>query len=128
MSNYSEKLKDPRWQKKRLEIFKRDNWACQFCGDTTQTLHVHHLLYHSGHLPWEYDESELITLCEYCHDIESNFRKEVEVELLKSLLLSKFSVNDIQELSVVVNSATSELVEFVKSKYIKIEFQNGIGE
>lgn len=27
---YAEKLKDPRWQKRRLEIFERDDWTCQF--------------------------------------------------------------------------------------------------
>jgi len=26
MSAYSEKLKDPRWQKKRLEVFQRDGF------------------------------------------------------------------------------------------------------
>jgi hypothetical protein len=25
---YSDKLKDPRWQKKRLQIMERDNWCC----------------------------------------------------------------------------------------------------
>jgi 5-methylcytosine-specific restriction endonuclease McrA len=30
-SKYSEKLRDPRWQKKRLEIFQRDNFICQNC-------------------------------------------------------------------------------------------------
>lgn len=33
MSEYKEKLKDPRWQKKRLQIFERDDWCCQKCGD-----------------------------------------------------------------------------------------------
>ena len=28
-SDYSEKLKDPRLQKKRLQILERDNWTCQ---------------------------------------------------------------------------------------------------
>lgn len=31
---YAKKLMDPRWQKKRLEIFKRDGWKCQNCGLT----------------------------------------------------------------------------------------------
>ncbi len=26
---YASKLKDPRWQKKRLEILQRDDFACQ---------------------------------------------------------------------------------------------------
>lgn len=42
-SAYSEKLKNPRWQKKRLEIFERDGWKCRACQDEKSTLHVHHL-------------------------------------------------------------------------------------
>lgn len=40
-SEYLEKLKDPRWQKRRLEIFQRDEFTCQVCFDTESTLHVH---------------------------------------------------------------------------------------
>ena len=67
--SYSEKLKDPRWQKKRLEILERDKWACRGCGDKTATLHVHHGYYERGKLPWEYDNWSLKTLCESCHDL-----------------------------------------------------------
>ena len=28
---YYRKLRDPRWQKRRLEIFARDDWTCQGC-------------------------------------------------------------------------------------------------
>jgi len=42
---YSEKLKDPRWQKKRLKVLERDNWECKQCGEKEETLHIHHLLY-----------------------------------------------------------------------------------
>lgn len=45
---YKEKLKDPRWQKKRLEIFDRDGWKCVECGDKDSTLNVHHIFYLSG--------------------------------------------------------------------------------
>ena len=55
MTTYSEKLKDPRWQKKRLEIFERDNWACKKCGDTDTTLHLHHLEYQNCD-PWDCDK------------------------------------------------------------------------
>lgn len=70
MANYSEQLKDPRWQKKRLEILNRDNFTCQVCGsglDGGKPLNVHHLSYKANLLPWEYPESLLITLCEECH-------------------------------------------------------------
>lgn len=69
---YSEKLKDPRWQKKRLEILKRDDFTCQWCGDKANTLHVHHLEYHKGRDPWNYDDDCLITLCVNCHECEAD--------------------------------------------------------
>lgn len=65
--SYSEKLKDPRWQRKRLEILSRDNYKCQMCGNTSRTLHVHHLFYKYGVEPWDYDNDTLVTLCEKCH-------------------------------------------------------------
>lgn len=68
---YSKKLKDPRWQKKRLQIFDRDKWCCQVCDDDTSTLNVHHLEYQKGLEPWEYKDEELITVCEYHHAIIS---------------------------------------------------------
>jgi hypothetical protein len=37
---YLEKLKDPRWQKRRLEILQRDNWYCQRCYNDSQTLNI----------------------------------------------------------------------------------------
>lgn len=68
--SYEEKLKDPRWQKKRLEIMERDKFTCQVCergiNDGTP-LNVHHLVYDKEKEPWEYASSDLITLCERCH-------------------------------------------------------------
>jgi hypothetical protein len=70
---YKEKLLDPRWQKKRLEILQRDNFTCQMCGDTKSTLQVHHKLYIKGNDPWEYPNLMLITLCGDCHEHETHF-------------------------------------------------------
>lgn len=69
-SSYAEKLKDPRWQRKRLEIMKRDNFTCQDCRSETKTLNVHHRLYIPGIEPWNYPDYLLITLCEECHKKE----------------------------------------------------------
>ena len=73
--SYAELLKDPRWQKKRLEIMQRDNFTCQHCLATGKSLQVHHLVYEKGKKPWEYEDDELITLCENCHqeETEKNF-------------------------------------------------------
>lgn len=64
---YSEKLKDPRWQKKRLEILSRDNYKCTVCN-STENLHVHHGYYSGRKEPWKYDDISLHTLCNDCHD------------------------------------------------------------
>lgn len=64
---YAEKLKDPRWQKRRLEVLSRDNFKCQLCGDEKSTLHVHHNKYKDN--PWDIEASELITFCKHCHSV-----------------------------------------------------------
>jgi len=63
MSN--DAYKDPRWQKKRLQILERDQWKCLACSDSQNTLHVHHF-YYDGE-PWDVPDSALQTLCEQCH-------------------------------------------------------------
>lgn len=82
---YIEKLKDPRWQKMRLQILERDNWTCQDCGETTVTLNVHHRYYLRNADPWEYPEKALITLCEDCHERETEYRPEADQLLLRVL-------------------------------------------
>lgn len=67
---YAEKLKDPRWQKKRLEIFERDNWQCVICKNDSNTLHVHHISYEYGVEPWDYENINFKTLCDKCHKDE----------------------------------------------------------
>src|SRR6266436_2180757 len=66
-SAYAQKLRDPRWQKKRLEIMQRDEFVCTACGDTESTLNVHHRFYQNGKDPWDYPDWSLVTLCESCH-------------------------------------------------------------
>lgn len=79
---YAEKLLDPRWQKKRLEILSRDKFMCQMCGDTESTLHVHHIAY-QGNNPWDTNSNLLITLCKDCHDLEGTNFKDLTTELIK---------------------------------------------
>ncbi|MGF6636791.1 HNH endonuclease [Paraburkholderia sp. MM6662-R1] len=67
-NDYAEKLRDPRWQRRRLEIMQRDNFACTECGDTESTLNVHHRRYIRGVEPWDCPTAMLVTLCERCHE------------------------------------------------------------
>jgi 5-methylcytosine-specific restriction endonuclease McrA len=66
---YAEKLRDPRWQKKRLKILERDKWTCLACGSTKKTLEVHHAKY-AGEDPWDTPDGFLVTLCGACHGQE----------------------------------------------------------
>lgn len=74
---YSEKLKDPRWQRKRLEIMERDDFSCKICMDCESTLNVHHSYYGKGLDPWDYDSEYLMTLCEECHKDVEQKREEI---------------------------------------------------
>ena len=64
--SYKDQLKDKRWKKLANKIRKRDNYTCQKCG-SHKHLQVHHKKYIKGRLAWEYDESNLVTLCSECH-------------------------------------------------------------
>ena len=74
---YAEKLKDPRWQRRRLEVLERDNFTCELCGATHKTLHVHHGYYANDMDPWDYAMSSLHCVCEDCHDVADATRVEL---------------------------------------------------
>lgn len=69
---YQEYLKREEWKAKRIEILDRDEYACRNCG-SREELQVHHRQYHRDKVtkeilpPWKYDEENLITLCQTCH-------------------------------------------------------------
>lgn len=66
---YWKKLKDPRWQKLRLEVMQEAKFTCKMCRSKTETLAVHHINYRKGAEPWEHDLGELACLCEPCHKL-----------------------------------------------------------
>lgn len=73
---YYEKLKDPRWQKKRLEVMEKAEFRCSLCMDDTSTLNVHHKEYFKGKEPWDYEAEQLVCLCEDCH---ANIHEEIDI-------------------------------------------------
>lgn len=110
---YAKKLTDPRWQKRRLEIFERDGFACQLCGDTESTLHVHHKHYlpvydkdtnpddwaeiSTFDEPWMADDAALVTLCKDCHADETSGLKDVMGRINRTLResFSSFELEDL---------------------------------
>lgn len=67
--SYSQKLKSPKWQKKRLEVLSRDEFKCTLCGNDQLTLHVHHHSYEKTRNPWDSPLEELTTYCHVCHEM-----------------------------------------------------------
>lgn len=96
--NYLDKLRNPLWQKKRLEIFNRDNWQCRECGRNNVTLNVHHLIY-EGNNPWDTQDKHLKTLCETCHEEESFHRPKFEKSLLNAIRAKGFVFHELSSIT-----------------------------
>lgn len=93
--DYAKLLKDPRWQRKRLEILQRDNFTCQYCGSTDKSLHIHHNFYDMDKLPWEYDNDCLITLCDRCHESATEEKNELYLGFLQTRdLMREYGFSD----------------------------------
>jgi Zn finger protein HypA/HybF involved in hydrogenase expression len=73
--SYFDLLRDPQWQKKRLEVMQRATFKCEQCEDGKSTLNVHHSYYEKGLMPWEYPDESLHCLCEPCHQEAERIRK-----------------------------------------------------
>jgi len=101
--NYSLKLKDPRWQKKRLEILQRDEFECTYCGDKESEIHVHHSYYEFGKEIWEYESDTLYTLCSECHYKHSLCQRSIKEHIRKLHYDSLYEFNDIAEFCSMMN-------------------------
>lgn len=130
-SDYSKKLLDPRWQKKRLEILNRDNWCCQICGDDQNTLHVHHRRYIPNREPWDIPNELLATLCAACHESETN-ELEPAVHDLVAMVKEKFFSSSVQQLAEAFHAleihyecgVTASVIKYHlcdKDRYLKLE-------
>lgn len=109
MSNYSDKLKSPKWQKKRLEILQRDNFTCCNCGDTERTLHVHHESYIKGKEPWDYPNKNFTTLCDMCH--ENNHLLKTEFEKFAYKLLFSTEMRALPKICIDIKELANTLLK-----------------
>ncbi len=100
-AEYAAKFKDPRWQRKRLEIMERDQFACVKCGDKDSTLNVHHKFYEFGQAPWEYPPCALVTLCEVCHQDEDEYRRELPQQFFETFASKGWLNSEMSDLIVV---------------------------
>ena len=84
MKSYTDKLKDSRWQRKRLETLQDAGWKCESCGKREEVeLHVHHKRYLHNRQPWEYERKDLAVLCDCCHEMAHGLDKKRKAMLAK---------------------------------------------
>lgn len=115
--SYLEKLKNPKWQKKRLEILQRDEFKCRNCNDDDSCLQIHHLVYNNCD-PWEYENRHLITLCEKCHkkeEFEKSFTN-MGVDYLTSI---GFLRSDISKITCFLSNKTDSMTDIETFEYFK---------
>lgn len=121
---YYELLKDPRWQKKRLEIFQRDDWQCRWCFTGEVTLNVHHTYYQRGAAPWEYPDHALLTLCESCH-AKITDRRRVLDQLIARITTVPFGADYLEQL---IGYAAAFASHVATSDVIRVRSQDeGVG-
>lgn len=102
---YTEKLRHPLWQKRRLEILSRDHFTCTLCGDKDTELHIHHNYYTDNTEPWEYQDDALTTHCRHCHAVVET---EKTVGRTVVLVAKKVPYNDNSLMSLFAMSEDAE--------------------
>lgn len=78
------------WRKYRNLVFERDNWTCQFCGESSRIwLQVHHIDYDLTNG----DEYNLLTLCSSCNT-KFNYDREYWRKACLDIVKTKPSLDD----------------------------------
>ena len=117
---YGEKLRDPRWQRKRLEIMNRDKFRCTICNSSSSELHVHHGYYERNLDPWEYDDDTLLTVCHACHEEAENVR----VTLIKRIAKLGHGIScELERLCCVLQGIDSEIASDAVSQLTEVILQ-----
>lgn len=110
---YLELLQDLRWDDKRKQILKRDNWTCQYCGTSDTELQVHHMWYETNTLPWDYEDWALITLCKFCHEAEE-FEKNFKYSSIEYLMTIGFLARDVSDLVRIFSQCLADETDMLK--------------
>ena len=81
--NYADKLRDPRWQKRRLQVLEAANFRCEDCRRGDLPLEVHHCAYPAGKMPWQCPPELLMAVCESCHDSRQRLENALREDMGK---------------------------------------------
>jgi len=118
---FLEAYRDPKWQKKRLEVLELAGWECSDCGSNEDTLHVHHTYYEKDKKPWEYPIESLHCLCEDCH------KKAQDINTLLKRQLGKIGLQDPIQLLYYAMALEAQEYPMVITDVFDYEFALGVG-
>jgi hypothetical protein len=111
MMTYSDLLKDPIWQRRRLEILQRDDYTCQKCKNQRKQLHIHHRHYINGRKPWDYPDGLLVTLCISCHKEEEACATDAKSVFETLHMLGMFNTDIRQALNQIVEKQLAKSLQ-----------------
>lgn len=69
-------VRDAKYLKWRLAIFKRDNWTCQTCKLKGVYLEAHHIKSYSKFPELRTKLQNGLTLCRECHKLTDNYKNK----------------------------------------------------
>ena len=96
--SYADKLKSPRWQRKRLELLQSTDFTCELCSATEEQLQIHHPIYLAGVEPWDYPTEALMVLCDTCHIERQSIERQFYYKI--SLAIRYKSNSELKEMPV----------------------------
>ncbi len=111
------KYKDPRWQKKRLEVMQHAGFRCESCESEEKTLNVHHKSYKKNHNPWDYKIYELECLCEDCHSEKHGIKDRLTDALHDFKVCPCFENPDEELLGFLDGKLTVAVIESIPTSY-----------
>jgi len=106
---YSDKLREVKWQQKRLSILLRDGWKCRDCGNPNPELglEVHHCYYLAGVHPGDHPDEAMLSLCHPCHQIRQP--REQALHLVMAKILCATPITHIEAMFWLLLARCSEL-------------------
>lgn len=115
-TNIKEKITKERWEKLKLKILDRDNYACQYCGFKSEKWQIVH---HIDGNPNNSGEKNLETVCQMCNLIHHAGQGCVIKRIVDLYMKSNYGQNDVIKITRDMRGkgkSDKEIIEFLGLK------------